>query len=335
MSRVGRLTLVKSVLEVIPVYWMSIAWIPKGVLENIGHICFSFLWQGKKEEVTRPWVKWERVATPKALEGWGLNIYIYKFLTALAAKCGWRLISTTNLWTKVVLQKYIAPNSLIDWIRHPQKSCKGGSIFWKSIIKSFHLVEEHLAWNVGDGNSVRIGLDPWLGNGLQHLLPQNIREHLAEQGILHLNQVTDPRGTTIWRQAWMSGHMLWFPKQDIPMWEEYIGALTLAHIHIQDRPNELLWVGDPSRIYTPKAGYVKLCTDLFDREEQWWWRKVWKLRFLAKARLLVWTNLENKMPTWDILQKRNHHGSGWCSMCKSDSESITHMFITCRFAKEI
>ena len=33
LSRAGRLVLVKSVLEAIPVYWLSLAWIPKGVLE--------------------------------------------------------------------------------------------------------------------------------------------------------------------------------------------------------------------------------------------------------------------------------------------------------------
>lgn len=43
LSRAGRLVLVKSVLEAILVYWMSIAWIPKGILEKMRHICFSFL----------------------------------------------------------------------------------------------------------------------------------------------------------------------------------------------------------------------------------------------------------------------------------------------------
>ena len=81
-------------------------------------------------------------------------------------------------------------------------------------------------------------------------------------------------------------------------WGSFFGSY-----HLQDRSNELLWVGDPSRIYTPKMSYIKLCTYLFDKDEKWWWRKVWKLRCLAKARLLVWTNLENKIPTWDILQK--------------------------------
>jgi ribonuclease HI len=157
----------------------------------------------------------------------------------------------------------------------------------------------------------------------------------VEHGIIHLNQVADPRHTTIWKQAWLSGHVLGLPNQHIPLWEDYIGALSTAHIHIQDRQDELYWVGDPSGIYTPKEGYIKLCTKLFDREEKWWWRKVWKLRCPTKARLLTWMNIENKMPTWDILQKRNHHGPGWCCLCKSKNESISHLFIKCRFTKEV
>ena len=35
MSRVGRLILIKSVLQSIPVYWMSLLWILKRILEKI------------------------------------------------------------------------------------------------------------------------------------------------------------------------------------------------------------------------------------------------------------------------------------------------------------
>jgi hypothetical protein len=46
LSRAGHLILVKLVLEAIPFYWMSLAWIPKGVLEKERKICFKFLWVG-------------------------------------------------------------------------------------------------------------------------------------------------------------------------------------------------------------------------------------------------------------------------------------------------
>ena len=58
LSREGRLVLVKSVLEAILVYRMSLAWIPKSILEKSRKICSKFLWTRKKEQRVLPWVKW-------------------------------------------------------------------------------------------------------------------------------------------------------------------------------------------------------------------------------------------------------------------------------------
>jgi hypothetical protein len=69
LSREGRLVLVKSVLEAIIVYWMSLAWIPKGTLEKVRHTCFRFLLDGSKDHFVKPRVKWESLDAPKLLEG--------------------------------------------------------------------------------------------------------------------------------------------------------------------------------------------------------------------------------------------------------------------------
>jgi hypothetical protein len=61
--------LVKVVLESILVYWMSIAHIPKGILDKIRKKCFSFLWVGKREKKGIPLVKWSRVANLKEVGG--------------------------------------------------------------------------------------------------------------------------------------------------------------------------------------------------------------------------------------------------------------------------
>ena len=171
-------------------------------------------------------------------------------------KSGWRLISTTNFWTKVILQKYISPSSLIDWIQNPQKSFRGGSIFWKAIVKSFHLISEGLAWRVGDGCPVILGLDPWSRSGINHLLPPHIQEFVGLQGYSHLDQIVDPDTTTIWRQGWLFGVSLGLPELDYPEWDRYQQTLGESHIRLQDQLDELIWDGNPTEHYLPKVGYV-------------------------------------------------------------------------------
>ena len=115
------------VLEAIPVYWMSLSWIPLATLDKAHRICLHFLWSGHKDASVTPWVRWEKIAKPKSLGGWGLK-NILNFVGVLAAKGGWRLIHSKNLWTRVMTEKYIAPASVVDWIRSPQKGHKGGSV---------------------------------------------------------------------------------------------------------------------------------------------------------------------------------------------------------------
>jgi hypothetical protein len=56
LSRAWRLVLIKLVLEAISVYWMSLSWIPKVILEKVCKICFTYLWKGNNEHRVMPWV---------------------------------------------------------------------------------------------------------------------------------------------------------------------------------------------------------------------------------------------------------------------------------------
>ena len=91
LSRAGRLVLVKSVLEAIPVYWMTLAQIPKGILEKARRICFRFLWRGKQEAQVTPWVRWGKIAVPKGFGGWGLKKN-FLFAKSLEAKGSWWIL---------------------------------------------------------------------------------------------------------------------------------------------------------------------------------------------------------------------------------------------------
>ena len=62
LSLGGRVTLVKAVLESIPLYWLSLAKIPKSILNIIKRRMFSFMWTGKKLKEGIHLISWENIA---------------------------------------------------------------------------------------------------------------------------------------------------------------------------------------------------------------------------------------------------------------------------------
>ena len=138
-------------------------WIPIGIIEKIRKLCFKFLWSGGDGTSSgMPWISWKVLANPKSLGGWGLKVPAL-FAKALVAKSVWNIIHGSGLWVQIVTQKYIWPLTLLDWIREKDKKKSGISICWKFVIWSFHLIDDFLVWNIGNGANVRIGMDPWEG----------------------------------------------------------------------------------------------------------------------------------------------------------------------------
>jgi len=96
---------------------------------------------------------------------------IFIFSKDLSSKSCWRLITRGNLWTQVIIQKYIYRGSILEWIINEKKKKFMCSIMWKEVIHSFEVVGEGLAWCIGNGSKVHIGSHPWLGSGDSHNLP--------------------------------------------------------------------------------------------------------------------------------------------------------------------
>ena len=102
LSRGGKLVLIKSVLEALPVFWMHF-WIPSGIIEKIRKLFFKFLWSGGDGSSSGlPWTSWKVLASPKSLGGWGLKVTAL-FAKALVAKSVRNIINGSGLRVQIVI----------------------------------------------------------------------------------------------------------------------------------------------------------------------------------------------------------------------------------------
>jgi hypothetical protein len=204
--------LITVVLEATPVFWMSLAWIPLGILHGIHRVCSHFLWKRQQKGKPFGWVKWSRITTPKKWGGWGLK-HLPAFAQALAAKLGWLLLKHKNLWSEVVTHKYMWSSTVLDWLRRPSWNMKGISVIWRVVLNTLPIIRRGLIWRIGNGGSVRIGIDPWIGSENAYQLPPELNSLLNHNGVHYITHLGDPHNTTFSQQAWQTGEAWDIPDQ--------------------------------------------------------------------------------------------------------------------------
>lgn len=96
LSRAGKLTLIKSVLNSLPLYFLSLFKMPKLIAQKIVNIQRRFFWgESVGGKLSIPLIKWSSVELPKDLGGLGVGNIMYKNLILLF-KWWWRFSKSDN-----------------------------------------------------------------------------------------------------------------------------------------------------------------------------------------------------------------------------------------------
>ncbi|KAJ0568257.1 hypothetical protein HanIR_Chr06g0294151 [Helianthus annuus] len=102
MSLGGRLTLINSVLESLPIYYFSLYKAPSGIIKSLEAKMQKFLWAGSNDKNKMNWVAWDWITWPKEKGGLGIN-RLKEVNEALLFKWGWRYKAESHsLCRKVV-----------------------------------------------------------------------------------------------------------------------------------------------------------------------------------------------------------------------------------------
>ncbi|GAU25274.1 hypothetical protein TSUD_17870 [Trifolium subterraneum] len=95
LSKAGKEIMIKSVLQAIPSYIMSVYLIPETTIKEIGRMINSFWWGGGANNGGIKWLAWDRMTYPKEYGGLGFRD-LHLFNMATVAKQGWNLITKPN-----------------------------------------------------------------------------------------------------------------------------------------------------------------------------------------------------------------------------------------------
>ncbi|XP_026398379.1 uncharacterized protein LOC113294180 [Papaver somniferum] len=132
LSKAGKLTLIKSVLLSLPIYYFSFFLAPKSVVNKIEKKIRNFLWHSSADKKNVTWVGWSKVSKP--LDRGGLGIRKLSIVNkSLLKKWWWRLgRERDSLWAKIILDKYDFTD--LGWRSKVPSNAHGVSL-WKNISK--------------------------------------------------------------------------------------------------------------------------------------------------------------------------------------------------------
>ncbi|XP_058784642.1 uncharacterized protein LOC131659471 [Vicia villosa] len=157
LSKAGKETMIKSVLQAILTYIMSVFLLPDGVIDEIEKMINSFWWGGGANSKGIRWMSWDKLTCLKAEGGLGFRGF-KAFNMAMVAKQGWFIMSNPQaLVSRIFKARYFPRTSFFD-----ATLGYNPSFVWRGVCKAREVLTLVCRWSIGDGSNIKVMNEPWL-----------------------------------------------------------------------------------------------------------------------------------------------------------------------------
>lgn len=312
LNKVGRLTLAKSVLNSIPIYYMQLQWVLAGVCNRIDKLSRDFIWKGVSRKGIHL-VGWNTITRPKKEGGLGVR-KARESNTAMLGKLVWELHTQSEKpWVNMLLSKYV-PNRFV--LEAPPRR---GSPVWNSIFKAIKALKEGFKFRVGNGTS-SFWFTPWsslgpLSSQVSFIDLQDIDlkiQDVFQHNECHLeNMVTN------------------LPND---MKSVLQGSPLVLNASVQDA---FVWGSRLDGNYSAKEGYRWLCDHTLEVQPNLSWSWIWKTATPEKLKFFIWCMCHRAIPTMSLLHHRGMAPSDMCQRCRIAEESILHCVRDCHAPRSV
>eukprot|EP00253_Pinus_taeda_P002612 PITA_02612 len=326
----NRIVLLKSILQSIPIYPLSIRETSKGVCTKLKEIFGKFVWGGPKQQRKWALVSWKNLVKRK--EEGGLGIRDPEMLNKiLGAKLWWRWVQGgKDVWKKIWEIKYNMSDSIEGRLRIEEVP-KGSSI-WELASQNREVVNKHAFWEICEGSSAKFWEDGWQQKDkmLEIQTLQEIQQKVKRAGMDYVRDYwKNEENNGIWR-TWRKPEE-WFENINQEMEKIYTKEVELRKIKTRPGMDILRWGRSMKGTFTVKEAYY-LTTKQEREDGAMDWRIIWEGKWWPKITIFAWLVSKGRILTWDKIQKRGYYGPSRCSLCSREEENQEHILNKCLYA---
>ncbi|XP_059295494.1 uncharacterized protein LOC132048826 [Lycium ferocissimum] len=283
----GKVVLITSVLQSIPIYLLSAMVPPKCVIKELHKLFNRFFWQTKEDGRSKCWSEWEKMCFPKKEGGVGFRS-LFDISKALFAKLWWRFRKSNTRWVSFIWNKYCKRfrPTVVQWKG-------GGSQTWKMMLQARDDMEHKIWWEPQNCSS-SVWFDNWTKLGAlsdylpsQYQLDESVDELMIEDGNKFWEILVKSAWDLLRQKATISPHYekLWIKgvsyKVSFFLWRIWFQKLPIDNVlkrmrisivsrccycHIQEETMDHLFILGPlaSKIWKYFAAAAGIITPLIE-----------------------------------------------------------------------
>lgn len=158
LSRAGRLTLAKSVLSNMAIFYMQTQRLPERTHKELDMAVKRCIWGSLMNKRKIHLLSWETLCKTKEMGGAGIR-RAEDNNKSLLAKLGWRVLTCgEEPWCRVIRQKYGVIERRTPAFKHKQRETQ----IWRGVVWASDLLRTGLRWRVTNGRHACFWTDRWV-----------------------------------------------------------------------------------------------------------------------------------------------------------------------------
>lgn len=305
LSRGARLTLISSVLDSLPVYFMSVFRLPKKVLKELDAIRRAFFWTADKNCTgAQCLVAWKNVCKPKNCGGLGIkNLLIQN--NCLLMKFAFKLLQQPDLpWVHWYHYRYTT--AIADNTSKP-------SFIWKVVNHQLPILQKNSFVFTNNGQSTFFWLDTWIHHQPLYLAFPHLFSHSTNQTIMVSYVLQNGLLANLRNRLTTVASA------------EFAIVLSLLQDYQQNDAADNRYLTHGLSFSTKNAYHLLAGVPAHDTNDT----LVWASRVPIKVQVFGWLLFKDRLNSKANLFRKTIVHDTTCARCTAPYEDAAHIFLQC------